>query len=595
MERAPIALCLQLKRFTLVGTKLSKPLLIRSKLDLSKYITRRLPGEQITYRLVSMITHLGSSQQCGHYIAIVVTESGTYYTFDDCYVRSMALPSVYNTNAYIIFYEIEQANCNDINCSSAINNSTEKGIDALTDIHRNNSNKLNRTLSPNDHSTNNDISYHLNNATVSVKLDSETHIANSSKKVANKNKHNNRNVRNYIKSNPKRNINGKDGHKLTPENVENFTNSDNTTSSKKVLLESNGTSDELYTSPDCHLQQDKFNRSSELVQHNITTTKNTATSNLGNSKTTPQIMSPVPYDSETYDETEQSSSAALSDQHKHQLIYDALSDKNISKTISGKMNYPKDNENEKTYTFTTSTSTATSISPSIIKLSSARMLHSRELLSTTSVVNDTNLIQQNKNTSTMSTIRIPIEVKENTKDYQSNKIISSSPPIIKTKTGPWHVTSLQTSNDSRDNGSLKANATMKSSKLINTPIITNKKSINPKNPFSTAKSPKNSADSSTSNCIKRYKSDFLDTNSIDGYKQGKEPYKLAHRSSPQYGYGADIYTWHGQLAEINQDVSRFLCFILIFASFQEMYTKMPTYIDNINSIVYIVQYIKLKM
>ncbi|XP_073837188.1 ubiquitin specific peptidase 36 isoform X2 [Musca autumnalis] len=107
LDRAPIALCIQLKRFSMLGTKINKQITIKPRLDLTKFASRKIPGEQLTYRLVAMVTHLGASQHCGHYTAIGLTESGTYYNYDDSYVRPISMQNVCNTNAYIIFYEMD--------------------------------------------------------------------------------------------------------------------------------------------------------------------------------------------------------------------------------------------------------------------------------------------------------------------------------------------------------------------------------------------------------------------------------------------------------------------------------------------------------
>lgn len=104
LERAPIVLCIQLKRFSMQGTKLNKQVTIKPKLDLSPYVKR---NGNLMYRLVSMVTHLGASQHCGHYTAIGLTESGTYYQFDDSSVRSISLQNVLQTNGYIMFYELD--------------------------------------------------------------------------------------------------------------------------------------------------------------------------------------------------------------------------------------------------------------------------------------------------------------------------------------------------------------------------------------------------------------------------------------------------------------------------------------------------------
>lgn len=91
----------------MLGTKLNKQITIKPRLDLTKFASRKTPGEQLTYHLVAMVTHLGASQHCGHYTAIGLTESGTYYNYDDSYVRPISMQNVCNTNAYIIFYEMD--------------------------------------------------------------------------------------------------------------------------------------------------------------------------------------------------------------------------------------------------------------------------------------------------------------------------------------------------------------------------------------------------------------------------------------------------------------------------------------------------------
>ncbi|XP_050741901.1 ubiquitin carboxyl-terminal hydrolase 36 isoform X2 [Drosophila biarmipes] len=109
LERAPITLCIQLKRFSMIGNKLTKQIAFKPRIDLSKYAARSpaAQAQPLTYRLVSMVTHLGVSQHCGHYTAIGSTDSGSYYNFDDSYVRPIAMHSVCNTNAYIMFYELD--------------------------------------------------------------------------------------------------------------------------------------------------------------------------------------------------------------------------------------------------------------------------------------------------------------------------------------------------------------------------------------------------------------------------------------------------------------------------------------------------------
>uniref|UniRef100_A0A182PQB8 Ubiquitin carboxyl-terminal hydrolase 36 n=1 Tax=Anopheles epiroticus TaxID=199890 RepID=A0A182PQB8_9DIPT len=109
LERAPFVLCVQLKRFSMIGTKINKHVELRSKLDLTPYSSPavRSNGGKLTYRLTSMVTHLGSTQNCGHYTAIGHTDAGGYHVFDDSSVRPISIQNVMSTNAYILFYELE--------------------------------------------------------------------------------------------------------------------------------------------------------------------------------------------------------------------------------------------------------------------------------------------------------------------------------------------------------------------------------------------------------------------------------------------------------------------------------------------------------
>ncbi|XP_049542283.1 ubiquitin carboxyl-terminal hydrolase 36 isoform X1 [Anopheles darlingi] len=118
LERAPFVLCVQLKRFTINGTKINKHVELRSQLDLTPYSSSSSQQQQqrtsgsssagkLTYRLTSMVTHLGTSQHCGHYTAIGQTEGGAYHVFDDSSVRPVGMHNVMSTNAYILFYELD--------------------------------------------------------------------------------------------------------------------------------------------------------------------------------------------------------------------------------------------------------------------------------------------------------------------------------------------------------------------------------------------------------------------------------------------------------------------------------------------------------
>ncbi|XP_073947123.1 ubiquitin specific peptidase 36 isoform X2 [Choristoneura fumiferana] len=105
VERAPMVLCIALKRFSLVGGKLSKHVQFRKKISLNKYMFNKNSHQQLSYKLVSLVTHLGPSQNCGHYTALGQAPGGQYCQFDDSSVRALPLSAVLATNAYIMFFE----------------------------------------------------------------------------------------------------------------------------------------------------------------------------------------------------------------------------------------------------------------------------------------------------------------------------------------------------------------------------------------------------------------------------------------------------------------------------------------------------------
>ncbi|XP_077292771.1 uncharacterized protein LOC143915827 [Arctopsyche grandis] len=117
IERAPMVLCIALKRFSITGGKLTKHVQFRQRLSLNKFMHNQNSSQQLGYRLVSVVTHLGQSQNCGHYTAVGYGPSGAFYQFDDSCVREISISSVLNTNAYIMFYEL----CSPLNSPSKNN------------------------------------------------------------------------------------------------------------------------------------------------------------------------------------------------------------------------------------------------------------------------------------------------------------------------------------------------------------------------------------------------------------------------------------------------------------------------------------------
>lgn len=110
LERPPKVLCVQLKRFSVVGGKISKHIGFKQTIDMGPYLWKE-PGEptqSLTYKLMSIVTHMGPSVNCGHYTAVAKVSTGQYYSFDDSCVRPLSLSNVFSTNAYIMIFEMEQ-------------------------------------------------------------------------------------------------------------------------------------------------------------------------------------------------------------------------------------------------------------------------------------------------------------------------------------------------------------------------------------------------------------------------------------------------------------------------------------------------------
>ena len=64
--------------------KITKQVQLPQYLDITRFISTSIhPRHPVKYKLVSMITHMGQSVNCGHYTAIALAANGSYYQFDD--------------------------------------------------------------------------------------------------------------------------------------------------------------------------------------------------------------------------------------------------------------------------------------------------------------------------------------------------------------------------------------------------------------------------------------------------------------------------------------------------------------------------------
>uniref|UniRef100_A0A1B6KW25 Ubiquitin carboxyl-terminal hydrolase n=1 Tax=Graphocephala atropunctata TaxID=36148 RepID=A0A1B6KW25_9HEMI len=112
VEKPPNVLCIQLKRFGIMGGKNSKHIQVQQSLDLTKFWVHRAthPTCRLSYRLMSLVMHIGPSTNCGHYTAIGHTSSGQLYLFDDSVVRPVSNHAVSGNNVYIMMYELSSPN-----------------------------------------------------------------------------------------------------------------------------------------------------------------------------------------------------------------------------------------------------------------------------------------------------------------------------------------------------------------------------------------------------------------------------------------------------------------------------------------------------
>lgn len=125
LEKPPNVLCVQLKRFGNMGGKNSKSITIHHTLDLTRFhYNSASGGKKLRYRLVSLVSHIGSSSSCGHYTAIGQTSGGQFYHFDDSSVRSMSINAASISNAYIIMYEMEPPTLSQLPQEATIKSST---------------------------------------------------------------------------------------------------------------------------------------------------------------------------------------------------------------------------------------------------------------------------------------------------------------------------------------------------------------------------------------------------------------------------------------------------------------------------------------
>lgn len=108
IEHAPKSLYIHLKKYSAVGAKLNSQISIPQLLNLTMYSSKKDVNEKLQYRLVSLVKHCGQSSRSGHYVAMGLTKTGSFYQFNDESVRKIRLQDVQNSNPYMLFYELAQ-------------------------------------------------------------------------------------------------------------------------------------------------------------------------------------------------------------------------------------------------------------------------------------------------------------------------------------------------------------------------------------------------------------------------------------------------------------------------------------------------------
>merc|ERR1719336_1296524 len=139
IQRPPAVLCIQLKRFSLLGGKINKPVQLFRKINIAPFLQsyNALPRSNINdgrgdmtsnqnlgceYSLVAMITHVGPSPNCGHYTAIGEAANGQFFQFDDSSVRPISVGQTLNTASYVVFYEMTRSSWRNVSNSPSKNN-----------------------------------------------------------------------------------------------------------------------------------------------------------------------------------------------------------------------------------------------------------------------------------------------------------------------------------------------------------------------------------------------------------------------------------------------------------------------------------------
>lgn len=102
LKESPKYLCLVLSRFENINSKMVQNIAINEQLQLSKYNSEN-EANNVDYKLVTVINHIGENLIKGHYTAISCNGK-ILYEFDDSRVRR--INAINDCDAYMLIYEL---------------------------------------------------------------------------------------------------------------------------------------------------------------------------------------------------------------------------------------------------------------------------------------------------------------------------------------------------------------------------------------------------------------------------------------------------------------------------------------------------------
>ncbi|KAK6997061.1 hypothetical protein R3P38DRAFT_3220903 [Favolaschia claudopus] len=98
----PNILLLQLERFALSDSKVSRTIHYPERLELDGVLTKGQQGA--AYQLHAVLCHLGNSRHSGHFVVHVQYEDGKWCTWNDNKRHALAAAPLHDPDAYLLFY-----------------------------------------------------------------------------------------------------------------------------------------------------------------------------------------------------------------------------------------------------------------------------------------------------------------------------------------------------------------------------------------------------------------------------------------------------------------------------------------------------------